>query len=1466
MSVSVVSPPASVAPAVGSTVRCFSGSSEQVDQPALSYLWRKCRVRSVETDGDGQRVVRVNVSWDGLHDREDEWISVGSNRLQLVDASRQSSPTMTSTPAVATPAAFPPADREAALLEAGNGSVKPTTTETAAAAVSDADMNSFLARINDQLPAATQLAAAHSAASSPTSFQAAASIAAQGVDTAFFASAATATSTSSSSASSTANSLSRRPPPLPANYPPPANNPPKLPATRPNASVSPPPTIPPSKSPPPVHSVLLSADHTVHVSTAPTTTVSQPPAAFVPHWEPGQMAPLSFDDFSALYRMDPDLYQIYQQQWQADQQAHVHIAPSQSQPPPPPPHSAMPTNHTAHPPPSALPVSLHSQSAPSSRPISRRSSVDSLPPPIVAVEQLSEFARDLARGSLVDVWNRKLHMWSNGEVVDVSQSAEKGAMVNILDYNTNQREWIRRASPRIAAPFTKSQEAAPSPPASPKLPAVQKRSSVVVEERSSMQKVGAALSNLSHQGPAALSTMAAALLPTSATPPRSTSANGELSHLAFLSPKSSKPSSNQSTQSFVAPTVVSMPPTSSSHPPPAAVVLTSSTASTASSASSVSSSAPSSSSTPSTAPSAAQPAQPSFHISQPAPAAAPGGGPPEQPAGFAKTLTTGSSVDALDTDQVWRLAEVTRETAEAVHVHYIGWAAKWDEWIARDNRRIQPPRTFTVGDTGPKKPPVVEQPIAQPVYPFQSQAPAVAAVNQQRVSARYDCRRDCKWKRVLSMGLGHREIQSLDLLFDRCCQLQDDYQEILLSTEPSKAALASFHTKMSAVSDEISRLRKSLPAFASFYFQQCTTIVSTVQSGIAEAEEALRRQMLAMQEEMYMRRLRKVFQLVEVPADGDCLFAAVGKGYAKAYESELQQQLQQQAKEKLQSRQPPPVPTTIPAAVSSAEERSAEPESIVDAAVSAVPAAAGTAVSDAESVEAQPASAVAEEISAGKEQRDEQVAVAPEQPAPQPDTLPPDNSHTSSEKAAFLLTSQTPPPVLSGRDLARHYRAQAVHHLLSSPSMHPLIRHEVHEAMVQEREGHSDSTSKSIVGELNDRYEAAADLGTAIKEEDELRVYGDVMARDGIYGTQLEVQALSQALHVPVHVYYRAGTADDEPTAAVADDVKPTQVIGAEEHGPPISLAYYMGNRHYNLLLPRPPPPPPPPVAPVPPPSVAAFSMQPFRISSSSSLGSSQYAGEADNELVVALLENGTPSPLPADSTSGNPQIRRSLSGGHLSNSAQSQAVTSSTAGGSGLHKHSGSKDELHLLTVSAASKPKSLQPPARPSSKPTFQPASSSSTTTAAHVSAPASSARDTQRLHVLVVHPETSSVPIDVSLHRSNPLHNLLYGFPTATAFTLRREKDGTHLALDKTPNDYQLQQGETLTLFEAGEEPKPQQSGSISTQQPAPPATTTPDAQAPPSAPAAFATPLSAEDSVLVKSVVDGVVNAVVARAPV
>jgi hypothetical protein len=61
----------------------------------------------------------------------------------------------------------------------------------------------------------------------------------------------------------------------------------------------------------------------------------------------------------------------------------------------------------------------------------------------------------------------------------------------------------------------------------------------------------------------------------------------------------------------------------------------------------------------------------------------------------------------------------------------------------------------------------------------------------------------------------------------------------------------------------------------------------------------------------------------------------------------------------------------------------------------------------------------------------------------------------------------------------------------------------------------------------------------------------------------LEAEALSEVLQTPVHIYYREGDQKYNGT--------PTRVFGAKFSGPPICLAFYRANKHYNLLLPKKP-------------------------------------------------------------------------------------------------------------------------------------------------------------------------------------------------------------------------------------------------------------------------------------------------------
>jgi hypothetical protein len=77
-----------------------------------------------------------------------------------------------------------------------------------------------------------------------------------------------------------------------------------------------------------------------------------------------------------------------------------------------------------------------------------------------------------------------------------------------------------------------------------------------------------------------------------------------------------------------------------------------------------------------------------------------------------------------------------------------------------------------------------------------------------------------------------------------------------------------------------------------------------------------------------------------------------------------------------------------------------------------------------------------------------------------------------------------------------------------------------------------------------------------------LLVYSAVMGSDGIFGTDLEAEALSEDLKCPVWVYYREGGDYNG---------HPTRVFGAHFKGYPICLAFYRANKHYNLLVPKKP-------------------------------------------------------------------------------------------------------------------------------------------------------------------------------------------------------------------------------------------------------------------------------------------------------
>eukprot|EP00636_Phaeomonas_parva_P000003 CAMPEP_0118852994 /NCGR_PEP_ID=MMETSP1163-20130328/1755_1 /TAXON_ID=124430 /ORGANISM="Phaeomonas parva, Strain CCMP2877" /LENGTH=230 /DNA_ID=CAMNT_0006785471 /DNA_START=225 /DNA_END=913 /DNA_ORIENTATION=+ len=61
-------------------------------------------------------------------------------------------------------------------------------------------------------------------------------------------------------------------------------------------------------------------------------------------------------------------------------------------------------------------------------------------------------------------------------------------------------------------------------------------------------------------------------------------------------------------------------------------------------------------------------------------------------------------VDALDTENVWRVAQVIDATDATVTIHYKNWGSKWDDTIPRASAKLAPVGTHTSGkDTGWKK-------------------------------------------------------------------------------------------------------------------------------------------------------------------------------------------------------------------------------------------------------------------------------------------------------------------------------------------------------------------------------------------------------------------------------------------------------------------------------------------------------------------------------------------------------------------------------------------------------------------------------------------------------------------------------------------------------------------------------------------------------------------------------------------
>jgi len=81
-----------------------------------------------------------------------------------------------------------------------------------------------------------------------------------------------------------------------------------------------------------------------------------------------------------------------------------------------------------------------------------------------------------------------------------------------------------------------------------------------------------------------------------------------------------------------------------------------------------------------------------------------------------------------------------------------------------------------------------------------------------------------------------------------------------------------------------------------------------------------------------------------------------------------------------------------------------------------------------------------------------------------------------------------------------------------------------------------------------------------INSDAALDIYCTVMSQDGIYGTALELEALSHVANTPVHIYYRSGSSSNDKITG------PTKIVGEGTDQLPICVAFYMANKHYNLI------------------------------------------------------------------------------------------------------------------------------------------------------------------------------------------------------------------------------------------------------------------------------------------------------------
>jgi hypothetical protein len=228
---------------------------------------------------------------------------------------------------------------------------------------------------------------------------------------------------------------------------------------------------------------------------------------------------------------------------------------------------------------------------------------------------------------------------------------------------------------------------------------------------------------------------------------------------------------------------------------------------------------------------------------------------------FGATLSVNDKCDCKDNNK-WRSATVIGARADELHIHFDGWDSRWDEWVPRRARRLQPHNSQTGGQfTGdPKRNQQPQQNIPAGFFD------PVVVDNSHK-----------NWKRVLSHGMGDPQVKMLDSIFDTACKLQDVQRNIVLGRQYDSEKLQKDLSEFEA---EVARAAApgALPAHASGYLQACKTIIRDIHSTLEETLRVKRRQALQSKEDLYFRKLQKQFYFVTIPSDGNCLFGAAGRG------------------------------------------------------------------------------------------------------------------------------------------------------------------------------------------------------------------------------------------------------------------------------------------------------------------------------------------------------------------------------------------------------------------------------------------------------------------------------------------------------------------------------------------------------------------------------------------------------------